>query len=349
MDSNLKETAHQFADVLARNQTFLLSGHENIDGDSLGSMLGMHHFLRACGKDVHSIAFEPVAERYAFLDRDRLVEVFDSSRHADLARQVDVFMMFDFSATSRIPGLWDLVDSGGALKICVDHHQTDTLPGDLNFHQPASPATGKIVLDLVRELGGDVSKPMAEALFVAISTDTGWFRYSNTSAQVLADGAWLVDKGLNASQIYREIYQSNEIALIRLMGRVVATLEAEMSDRLLWATIPNALIQEVGAGSFETDELLDLMRTGQAAECVALFKELPDGQVRMNLRSRGQVDVSELARREGGGGHRHAAGATLSGPLDVAARRVVTMLREALSSVGVVGSPSSPQATRLGR
>ena len=349
MDSNLKESAQQLAGVLDRSQTFLLTGHVNIDGDSLGSMLGMHHYLKALGKDVRSIAFEPVAERYVFLDPDGIVEVFDPASHTDLAQKADVFMMFDFSSTPRMPGLWDLVRSGSAYRICVDHHPTDDLPGDLNIHLPSSPATGKIVLDLVRAMGGEVSQRMAEALFVAISTDTGWFRYSNTSAEVMRDAAGLVALGLDASMIYRGIYQSNDVALIRLMGRVVSTLVAEMSDRLLWATIPYALIQEVGAGPFETDELLDLMRTGRSAECVALFRELPDGQVRMNLRSRGQVNVSQLAKRVGGGGHRHAAGATLDGPLDEAAQGIVARLREALSSVGVVGSPSSPQSTRLGQ
>ncbi|MFH0944220.1 MAG: DHH family phosphoesterase [Planctomycetota bacterium] len=349
MDSKLKESAQLFADVLDRNQTFLLAGHVNIDGDSLGSMLGMHHFLLNRGKQVRSIVFEPVADRYSFLGAEELVEVFDPTRHAEPARDVDVFMMFDFSSTGRIPGLWDLVRCGRAFKVCVDHHPAKELVGDLNFHQPGAPATGKILLELIRAIGGEVTPKMAEALFVAISTDTGWFRYANTTPEVIQVAASLLRDGLDASRIYRGIYQCNDVPLIRLMGRVVSTLHAEMSDRLLWATIPLALIRELRTGPFETDELLDLMRTGKKAECVALFRELPDGNVRMNLRSRGQVDVSALAQQVGGGGHLHAAGATLDGPLDEAASRIVTMLRKALSLAGAVGSSRPPQPSRLGR
>ena len=349
MDSMLKESARLFADVVDQHQTFLLAGHVNIDGDSLGSMLGMHHFLLTRGKKVRSIVFEPVMDRYSFLKADDYVEEFDPSRHAAPARDADVFMMFDFSAPGRIPGLWDLVQKGNAYKVCVDHHPAKELIGDLNLHQPSAPATGKILLDLIRAIGGDVTPQIAEALYVAISTDTGWFRYANTTPEVLLDAASLLRDGLDASRIYRGIYQCNDVPLIRLMGRVVSTLHAEMSDRLLWATIPYALIEELQTGPFETDELLDLMRTGKMSECVALFRELPDGNVRMNLRSRGQVDVSLLAQEVGGGGNVHAAGATLDGPLDEAAGRVVTMLRKALSLEGAAGSTKPPLPSRLGR
>jgi len=221
--------------------------------------------------------------------------------------------------------------------VCVDHHQADHLPGDLNIHDSAAPATGKIVLDIMRSMGVTPDRKMAQALFVAISTDTGWFRYSNTSATVLQDASQLMALGLDGAKMYREVYQRNEVSLIRLMGRVAATLNAEMGNSLLWATIPNALIEELRVGQFETDELLDLMRTGREAECVALFREMPDGEIRINLRSRGLVDTSEIAREFNGGGHRHASGATIEGPLDDVARRVVKRLKEALAVGSAAG------------
>lgn len=324
-----RESWSRLRELVDRSTTFLLSGHVHIDGDSLGSMLGMYHFLQQRGKQVRALAFEPLADRYAFLGGDRIVETFDPKVHAQAARDSDVFMMFDFSSTSRMPGLWDLVKSGRSVKVCVDHHVTDVLPGDLNLHDPSAPATGKIVLELVKEFGGRIDRKIAESLLVAISTDTGWFRYSNTDVQVLRDAAELLSAGIDASRVYREVYQRNETALVRLIGRVAAEVNSELDGKILWGTIPIALIDELKVGPFETDELLDLLRTARDAECVALFRETREGEVRINLRSRGQVDVAKLARSVGGGGHTYAAGATIAGPLRAAAERVVARLKDA--------------------
>ncbi len=340
MSLSFEESARRFGEVLDRHRSFLLSGHVDIDGDSLGSMLGMLYHLRRQGKDVRALCYEPIHERYAFLGGDEVVEIFDPARHAELARSVDVFMMFDFSATSRMPGLWPLVEAGNAYRVCVDHHPAESLPGHLNLHFPSEPATGSIVLKLIEFLGGEVDRRIAEPLLVAISTDTGWFRYSNTSSAVLADAARLLESGIDSHEVYREIYQRNDTSLIRLMGRVAAEVRDEANGRLLWATIPMALVRELGVGTFETDELLDLLRTGRDAEVVALFRELEDGRVRVNLRSRGAVNVSLLAREIGGGGHRHAAGASIDGPLDAAAERVVSKARAALEAeLAAAGSP----------
>lgn len=347
MDPKITEWASRLTEVLEGNESFLLSGHVNIDGDSLGSMLGMLQFLRQRGKQVVGIVYEEIAERYAFLGGERFTEIFDPVRHQKIAREADVFMMFDFSATSRMPGLWDLVKEGQAFKVCVDHHVAESLPGDLNLHMSTAPATGKIVLDLIRAMGGTIDRSIAEPLFVAISTDTGWFRYSNTGPQSLHDAADLLGDELVASAIYREIYQRNELSLIRLMGRVLAEVHAEKEGQLLWATIPMTLIDELGTGPFETDELLDIMRTSREAECVALFRELPDGIIRVNLRSRGRIDVSELARLVGGGGHRHAGGTTMEGPLDEVAERVVKMARDALAAADRPEQTGSPEPSPL--
>ncbi len=342
MTSANRESSARLRELIEKSDSFLLSGHVNIDGDSLGSMLGMYHLLRQRGKRVRALAFEPIAERYAFLGGDALVETFDPKVHAEPAKNSDVFMMFDFSATSRMPGLWDLVASGRAVKVCVDHHVAEKLPGDINIHDASAPATGKIVLDFVRELGGTIDKPMAEALLVAISTDTGWFRYSNTSPQVLRDAADLLSAGIDASKVYREVYQRNPVPLVRLIGRVAAALTSELNGAVLWGTIPIALVDELGVGDFETDELLDLLRTAREAECVALFRETRSGEVRINLRSRGDVDVSRLARDIGGGGHRYAAGATIAGPLAAAAERVVSRLKQTWQeSQGAAGASAT--------
>ncbi|MBK6942729.1 MAG: DHH family phosphoesterase [Planctomycetes bacterium] len=342
MTASLTESIAQFERLVAQRSRFVLAGHVNIDGDSLGSMLGMADALRQLGKSVRCIVFEPVSDRYAFLQGAAKVEIFDPVVHAPALHDADVFMMFDFSSTNRIPGLWDLVEASRVTKVCFDHHPTATLPGDINVHDPASPATGTIVLAVLRRLGVPLSNSIAEALLVAISTDTGWFRYSNTSPAVLRDAAELTATGIDPHRIYREVYQRNEVALIRLIGAVAAQLNDEFDGRLLWATIPNELIERLGVGTFETDQLLDLLRTGRDVECVALMRETSNHDVRVNLRSRGVVDLTPIAREMGGGGHRHAAGATLQCGLTEAVDRVMPLVRAALAA-GLRGLASTPR------
>lgn len=340
VEAGLRHGARQLAGAIDRSATFLLSGHVNIDGDSLGSMLGMLHHLRRSGKRATALCFEPLLRRYAFLAREGDVEVFDPAKHAELARSVDCFMMFDFSAPARIPGLWEEVARGKAFKVCFDHHVVDSPPGDLNLHDVHAPSTGSIVLALLRELGATIDAAIAKPLLVAITTDTGWFRYVNTSAAVLRDVADLVDKGIDAAEVYRHVYQQNDAALIRLMGRVATDLHEEVDGELVWASIPFALVRELGVGAFETDELLDLLRTARKATCVALFRELQGGAVRVNLRSRGALDVSSIARRIGGGGHAHAAGATVAGPLATAQEGVLAHLRQAMRPATAAPAPA---------
>lgn len=342
MSDTFEDLAERLRSEIERGRRFVLSGHVDIDGDSLGSMLAMRAFLARRGKDVTAFCFEPVHDRYGFLQPHRSVEIFDRERHAPLVRSADVFMMFDFSSVKRMPGLWDVVCEGKALKVVIDHHPTKTLPGDLNIHVPEAPATGKIVFDLFRRWGEEVDAYMAEALFVAISTDTGWFRYSNVSPVVFRDASELAAKGVDAHRVYREIYQRNDVNLVRLMGRVAGCVRDEVDGRLLWATIPQSLVRELGVGPFETDELLDFLRTARTAELVVLLRELPDGQVRVNLRSRGAIDVGELAQSIGGGGHRHAAGATVPGPLDEAVRRVVGLARASVEEAFLVTQRGEP-------
>lgn len=312
--------------TIERSHRFVLSGHVNIDGDSLGSMLAMAYWLRGAGKDVRAFCFEPILDRYAFMAPDEMVTVFDPRIHAAEVARADCFMMFDFSATGRMPGLWDLVRGSRAVKVCIDHHPTDSPPGDLNVHRPEAAATGKVLLDLFRTWGVKLDRSIATALLVAIGTDTGWFRYRNTSPEVLRDVADLLACGVDASAVYREVYQHNSTALLRLIGRVVSEVRSEFDGRLLWATIPYSWIRELGVGSFETDELLDLLRTGNGAEIVALIRETETGAVRINLRSSGPVDVGRIAKDFGGGGHSYAAGATLT-DLSVTTTRVLERLR----------------------
>jgi phosphoesterase RecJ-like protein len=329
--ADFRDNVMRLAALIERHQRFVLTGHVNIDGDSLGSMLAMLHHLRRCGKEVTGFCFEPLLERYHFLGGEELLEIFDSRRHRATVAAAECFMMFDFSAPSRSPGLFELAAQSKAIKVCVDHHPGEELPGDVNLHDEKAPSTGTLVLEFLRAVKAPLDRRIAEALLVAIGTDTGWFRYHNTSAAVLRDVAELVDHGVDLEKVYRSVYQRNDTALIQLFGRVAAAATEECDGRLLSGRIPLEAALELGVGPYETDELLDLLRTSGRAVLIALFREVEGNEVRINLRSRGDIDVGQIAKSLGGGGHVYAAGATVQGPLDAAAERTLAKLRSALA------------------
>ncbi len=327
---SVRDFAPRLLELIERSQHFALTGHVNIDGDSLGSMLAMTHYLRSRGKTVRAFVFEPLLDRYSFLGGDDLVEIYDAREASEYVRSADGFMMFDFSSPARMPGLRDELGRSRAVKVCIDHHPSADPPGDINVHVPTAPATGTIVLDLLRAFDAPIDRVIAECLLVAIATDTGWFRNTNTSPAVLRDVADLLATGIDASRVYREVYQRNETALVRLIGHVAMSAREELEGRLLWSRIPLAVAEEFGVGPYETDEMLDLLRTGRSAEVVALFREMSGGAVRVNLRSTGRVDVGRIACELGGGGHAYAAGATIEQPLAFASERVIERLRLAM-------------------
>ncbi|MFO0981820.1 MAG: DHHA1 domain-containing protein [Planctomycetota bacterium] len=331
----LAESFQRLRELVERKQRFVLSGHQNIDGDSLGSMVAFFAYLRRLGKQVTAFSLEPISNRYDFVDLAREVRVFDAEEHAQLVQSADVFMAFDLCTPARLGRIPEFFADHHPAQVYVDHHPLDgPRPGHLNVMDATQFASGKIVYDYLKFVGAPLDASMALGLLTAILTDTGWFRYSNTSAETFRVVHELEPHSkVRLHELYRAIYQRNEINYLRMLGSVVAGARVELGGRVLWSTIPLCMVKDLGlVPGWETDAILDVMRSGDGVEAVALFRELPDGRIRVNLRSRGVADVNLVARGLGGGGHRHAAGATIDGPLERESRRVVQSLVNSLEA-----------------
>ncbi len=319
-------------ELLAVRRRVVVSCHEKADGDAVGAVAAMRRHLELSGHDVMALLLEPISPRYAFLEFARQHEVWSPARHAALLERAEVFVMCDLSSLSRLGPLAGPVAACGATTVCIDHHPCeDDGPADLNLLDPRATASGRIVWDYVRHVGGQVDRELAESVFVSVCTDTGWFRYQNTDASVMALAAELAGHGLDLPAIHRAIYQSHDVPMLRLLGHVARSMNEECDGRLVWALIRDEFVRELGVRRLDTDPILDVLRAGDKVEVVALFTEQPDGRIAVSLRSRGRPDVNRIARLQGGGGHAFAAGALIEadrGERDL--RALVAELRRSL-------------------
>ena len=294
------------AEIRSRGR-FLLTAHEGPDGDALGSLLGMHHLLTQLGKD--SVMFMaakefPLPIEYRFLP---LEEVFHESP-ADMADRTVVFL--DCGNLDRMPV--DFLTADGNDVINIDHHHDNTRFGDFNLVDVEASCTAEIVYELAVLLGAEITKEMAAALYVGIVTDTGKFMYENTDARTHRIAADLIDAGVEVDDTYRRLYEHVPIEKLRLVSRALDGIQRHCDDLLVLTYITAADYEATGAGEEMTEGIIDLLRSIEGAKVAAVIRDQASrGRAarKVSLRSsEGDVDVSAIARKNGGGGHKRAAG-----------------------------------------
>jgi phosphoesterase RecJ-like protein len=292
---------------LKTRDRFLLTAHEGPDGDALGSLLGMHELLTQLGKD--SIMFLaakefPLPIEYRFLP---LEEVFHEPP-ADMADRTVVFL--DCGNIDRMPV--DFLTAGDNQVINIDHHHDNTRFGDFNLVDVDASCTAEIVYDLAVFFGATITKAMASALYVGLITDTGKFMYENTNAHTHRVAADLIEAGVDIDDTYRRLYEHVPIEKLRLVARALEGIQRHCGDRLVVSSITSADYEATGAGEEMTEGVIDHLRSIDGTKVAAVVRELGNrGRAarKVSLRSsEGDVDVSAIARKHGGGGHKRAAG-----------------------------------------
>ncbi len=294
---------------------FLLTAHEGPDGDALGSLLGMHKLLTQLGKDsVMFLAAKefPLPIEYRFLP---LEEVFHEPP-ADMADRTVVFL--DCGNIDRMPV--DFLTADGNAVINIDHHHDNTRFGDFNLVDIGASCTAEIVYDLAVSLGARITPEMASALYVGLITDTGKFMYENTSAHTHRVAAELIEAGVNIDDTYRRLYEHVPIEKLRLIARALDGIQRHCGDRLALTYITSADYEATGAGEEMTEGVIDHLRSIEGTKVAAVIRDLGNrGRAarKVSLRSsEGDVDVSAVARKHGGGGHKRAAGFSTDLSLD---------------------------------
>jgi bifunctional oligoribonuclease and PAP phosphatase NrnA len=322
--------AAAIAQMLKPGLRVALTTHVNADGDGAGSEVALWHALTSLGCRVAIANPTPFPDRFAFLLEGN-GQADHSSSAARYLERADLIVVLDISDLSRLGHLAQAVAKRGVPVACVDHHLSDgSLPDGPRLIDPSASATGELVYDLLRAANWPVTPVIARALYVAILTDTGGFRFSNTTPNTLRIAADLLEEGLDPEEIYRHVYASNPEGRVRLIGDVVETLVVERDVGLAWVTVPPGTLERYGLPPDQLDGVVELPRSIDGIRLAVLFRILANGRVKVSFRSVGDVNVAALAERFGGGGHRRASGASLEGTLGEVQEVVLNAAREIL-------------------
>jgi bifunctional oligoribonuclease and PAP phosphatase NrnA len=295
------------ADAIRAHDRFLLITHENPDGDALGSLLALKLALDGLGKDAVMYLYgeAPLPAEYGFMELGELQRVLP---HDWRER---VLVAVDCANESRLGPVPELLDEA-PLVLDVDHHHDNSRFGGANLIVPDASSTGEVLRDLFAELDVALTPEIAEALYIAVVTDTGRFQYTNTTPKALRLAAELVDAGADVHQIFRDVYETVQFAKLKLLARALERAQIYDGGRLVVSYLVRTDFAEVGAAEAYSEGIIDYLRAVEGADMAVLIREPPrsDGPARrISLRaSTDEIDVSAIARKAGGGGHRQAAG-----------------------------------------
>ena len=296
------------AQAIRGHDRFLITTHENPDGDALGSILAAKLALEALGKDAIMYLYGPVPlpAEYGFMHLDELRRELpeDSSER--------VLLALDCANESRLGRDYEELLANAPLVVDIDHHHDNTRFGSVNVIIGDASSTGEIMRDLLRLLDVELTPEIAEALYIALVTDTGRFQYTNTTARALRLAAELVEAGANLHRVFQGVYESVEFAKLKLLARALERAEVYDGGRLVISHLLRDDFLEVGAVEPYSEGIIDYLRAVEGNDMSVLIREPPTRggpKHRVSLRSRSdELDVSVIARKAGGGGHRQAAG-----------------------------------------
>lgn len=310
-----------FVEIVDRHHTFLLTTHVRPDGDGLGSMVALAETLRRRGKEVELVIASSLPARYEFLNGGGEIKRFAAA--TSNWRRAEVMVVLDTGTWNQLGDFAPALRESAAAKVVIDHHQTQDDLGATRLVDASAEATGRLVYEAIRALKEPLSQSAAEALFVAIAMDTGWFRHSNTTAATLALEAELIAAGARPAPLYERLFEQNSLPRLKLTGLILDRLQTAANGRIAYTEVRRSDYEATGATPQDTEDLVNFPRSLTGVEVALFFMEQPRGGVKVSFRSRSRVDVARLAERFGGGGHRLASGATLEGSLEQARDRVL--------------------------
>jgi phosphoesterase RecJ-like protein len=303
-----------FGDLISRSKLFVLVTHVNPDGDAIGSQVGLGRFLSSLGLEVRVVNQDPTPRELRFLTFDGPeAESYEADRHDGLLDAADAIVLVDNSAPDRLGRMELPVRARTVKTFCIDHHPTRETPWAGNVIDTSACATAVIVYELIRERGGTPDRAAADALYAGLATDTGFFRFNSTSPRAFRVAAELLDLGADPTRCYREVYERNTPAYTRLLGRALGGLALAADGAVATIAITREMIDDVSAAGVDTSEFTTPVLAVDGVRLAVLFRELPDGKVKVSLRSKGELDVQRMASEFGGGGHRNASGIVLPG------------------------------------
>lgn len=324
--------ANSYIPLFTRYSSYLLTTHLNPDGDGLGSQIALYEFLTSKRKHVRCINHSPTPRHYKFLDpEDEIIEVFDHQQHSEFISNVECIVIIDTNYLSRLGDMENLVRESRGIKIVIDHHlDKDEIATHYIVDEDAA-ATGEIMYKLLTALtDGHISDSMATALYTAIMTDTGSFRFPKTNRETHLITADLLQYKVDPASIFQEIYERGPVNRLHLLGLALSTLQLHCDDRIATMYVSKEMLDRTRTDVAETDGFVNYTLQIDNVEIGILITET-DENIKISFRSRGDIWINELAKEFDGNGHQHAAGATVrNGTLQELLHQVVSRARKYL-------------------
>jgi phosphoesterase RecJ-like protein len=322
---------HEIARALREHHRFAVLSHVRPDGDALGSQLAMGLALKQIGKDVAIWNEDGMLEKYSFVPRAELL-----TKPPAQPQDFDVVIALDTAIENRLGTARDAIRSA---KTCIniDHHPSNPGYGDLVCIDAGAPATGQIIFELISSEGLPFDREIAENLFVAISTDTGSFQYPNTSARTFQIAGQLLEAGVDVGRVSQRLYENYPRRRVELLRELLGTMRFDAEGRIASFSLRLETASRLGVLPEDNEGLIDHLRAIRGVIVAAFFEELPDGKVRVSMRSKDEAaDVCAICKQFGGGGHTLAAGARVRGPLGEVEERVLTVVADVIRAAKLI-------------
>jgi phosphoesterase RecJ-like protein len=317
-------------EAIRSRERFVISSHSRPDGDSIGSQLAMAYALRALGKTVRVVNKDPAAPPIMAFPGVQDIEIAD-----EVEGSFDAAIIMECGDLART----GVLGLDRFFVINIDHHPGNSGYGDVNWFDPTAAACGEMVYALIRALNVPLSTDIATHVYLAILTDTGSFHYSSISPRTFEICREALEAGVDPVLVARNVYDSNNMGRLKLFGSVLSAMQIDDSGRIAIVYLDHDMARAAGGTYEDTEGLINLPLTVKEIQAVVFFKQVEGDEYRVSLRSKGSIDVGALAKEFDGGGHKNAAGCTVSGAIDALQKLLVTKLAKAIDTPeeGVVG------------
>jgi phosphoesterase RecJ-like protein len=313
---------HEIVDAIHARKRFVLSSHARPDGDSIGSQLAMAYALRTLGKEVTVVNADPAPSP---LMQFPGVPEITVAPLADGPYDAAIIMECSDLGRTGVAGL------DRCFVINIDHHPGNTAYGQINWFDSTAAACGEMVFDLIRALGVPLSLDIATHIYLAILTDTGSFHYSSISARTFEMCREAIEAGVDPVLVARNVYDSNNMGRLKLFGAVLSEMQIDATGRIAIVYLDHEMARAAGGTYEDTEGLINLPLTVKEIQAVVFFKQVEGDEYRVSMRSKGDIDVGAVSKDFGGGGHKNAAGCTVTGAIDALQKLLIEKIEDAIA------------------
>ena len=331
----------RIVDVINGGKKFIITTHLFSEGDAIGSELALKRFLCDLNKEAVIVNNEKLPPVYSCFDPDKDVKFLRSKDVNINLDDFDAIFMVDVADWGQLGDFADMIKASQITKVCIDHHPTNSGYADINVIDKGASSAGELIYDLIIHMNGELTLELATPLYLSIATDTGWFKFSNTSAKAFKACSALIEAGVKSQIIYEKLYHNKHASYLKLLNLMLGALSSECDGQLVWTKMTKKMIKSSGVEFVDTDVMIDLIRAVNEVEVVVIFRELGERKTKVSFRSKHTIDVSKLASDFGGGGHVRAAGASLEEPIDTVIGDVISAASELLEEASACVSSGS--------